>query len=460
MESSIIALREASNLTYLFQTEILDLDVQMIAHQCNCSSIFGAGKGLYRAISDKFPEAHVYKNRSIPSKPGTIEVRNVADKRWVCAMYAQFYPGKPDGLLPAPFSNQFDDDYHRKRWFQGCLEKISKLKNLREIAFPQGIGCGLAKGMWEDYHQMLSQFAIDNPKIKVMVVSRDCDQLPVFLSWLRTVEESSVEIEGDELFSLDANADSREELIEDPTEGPLSDPPLTYSDMTLLNFVSLYSFGEWNHFFEEQLEDSGSLPEISDFLAKEESKGVEIFPPLPQIFAALGMVGPEDVKVVIIGQDPYHGPGQATGISFSVNQGVHVPPSLINIFTELKSSGFTVEDPTNGDLTPWCERGVLMVNTAFTVEKGKANSHAKRWTETFTPALFRWMDEHCNPMVLICWGNHAKTFSKYFGDRHKKIFSVHPSPLSAHGGFFGSDPFGKANKLLKSMKRGEIDWSL
>jgi uracil-DNA glycosylase len=191
-----------------------------------------------------------------------------------------------------------------------------------------------------------------------------------------------------------------------------------------------------------------------------EYKDYTIYPDKHDIFNALHYTAYKDVKVVILGQDPYHGPGQAHGLAFSVKKGVPVPRSLINIFKELKSD-LGIDPPGNGYLKPWAEQGVLLLNTVLTVRDGDAHSHKKLGWETFTDAVISAVDRKHTPVVFILWGRPAQEKQKLITNPiHKIIKSVHPSPLSASRGFFGSRPFSQANAFLEASGQAPIDWSL
>jgi uracil-DNA glycosylase len=202
---------------------------------------------------------------------------------------------------------------------------------------------------------------------------------------------------------------------------------------------------------------------LGGWLRAEEEAGRAIYPPRGSRLRALELTGREAVRVVILGQDPYHGPGQAMGLSFSVPKGVRVPPSLANIYKELHVDlGLAI--PPHGDLTPWAERGVLLLNTTLTVEAGQAGSHAGRGWEAVTDAVVAAVAQSERPSVFVLWGAHAqKKAARLPGlaeGRHLVLRSPHPSPLSAHRGFFGSRPFSKANEFLEQAGRGAVDWSL
>ena len=196
------------------------------------------------------------------------------------------------------------------------------------------------------------------------------------------------------------------------------------------------------------------------FLAEERSAGKVVYPRGSEWFAALDNTPLDKVRVVILGQDPYHGEGQAHGLSFSVRDNVRLPPSLLNIFKELHSDLGIAPSP-QGNLTAWAAQGVLLLNSVLTVEAGKAASHQGRGWETFTDAIIRIVASQDRPIVFILWGSHAQKKASFVTfAQHMVLKSVHPSPLSAHNGFFGSKPFSKANDFLASHGQKPIDWSL
>lgn len=185
-----------------------------------------------------------------------------------------------------------------------------------------------------------------------------------------------------------------------------------------------------------------------------------IYPPKDYIFNALKLTSYKDTKVVIVGQDPYHGEYQAHGLSFSVQKGVKLPPSLQNIYKELESD-LGIPPRTDGDLTGWAKQGVLMLNAVLTVEKDKAASHRNLGWEPMTDYIIKLLNKKDEPIVFILWGNFAKEKAKLITNpNHYIIISPHPSPFSAYSGFFGSKPFSKTNDFLISKKMQPIDWSL
>lgn len=205
-----------------------------------------------------------------------------------------------------------------------------------------------------------------------------------------------------------------------------------------------------------------ALPRVQECLqfVEQERKSKTIYPAATDVFRAFAACPFERVKVVILGQDPYHGEGQAHGLSFSVKRGVKLPPSLVNIFKELKSD-VSVDTPTHGDLTRWAEQGVLLLNTVLTVEHGKAASHQARGWELFTDHVIDVLNTKKEHLVFILWGAPAqKKAEKVDRTRHMVLKSVHPSPLSSYRGFFGSKPFSQTNAYLQSKGMAPIDWNL
>ncbi|KEZ49008.1 uracil-DNA glycosylase [Metabacillus indicus] len=198
---------------------------------------------------------------------------------------------------------------------------------------------------------------------------------------------------------------------------------------------------------------------LREFL-KEEYASETVYPPMNDIFHALDATSYENVKAVILGQDPYHGPNQAHGLSFSVQKGVKQPPSLRNIFLELKDD-LGCEPPDHGCLEKWADQGVLLLNTVLTVRKGQAASHKGQGWETFTDRIIELLNEREQPVVFILWGKHAAAKKELIDEnRHVIIESPHPSPFSARRGFFGSKPFSKTNEALRKLGRDEIDWEI
>ncbi|MGG4553835.1 uracil-DNA glycosylase [Paenibacillus humicus] len=211
-----------------------------------------------------------------------------------------------------------------------------------------------------------------------------------------------------------------------------------------------------------ELEQEFSKPyylKLRQFLI-DEYRTKTIFPDKYDIFNALHYTSLADTRVVILGQDPYHGPGQAHGLSFSVQEGVDTPPSLQNMFKELQDDlGCFI--PNNGHLLTWTQQGVLLLNTVLTVRAHEANSHRNRGWESFTDKVIETVNRKSEPVVFLLWGSHAQKKAELITNpRHMIIRSPHPSPLSAHRGFFGSRPFSRTNAFLRKMGLQEIDWQI
>lgn len=206
------------------------------------------------------------------------------------------------------------------------------------------------------------------------------------------------------------------------------------------------------------------MQNLKAFLQQEKAAGKVIYPPSPLIFNAFNHTPFEQVRVVIIGQDPYHGPGQAHGLSFSVPQGVDLPPSLINIFKEISSDLGVNMGPRisqSGDLTAWADQGVLLLNATLTVELGKAGAHQNRGWEQFTDAAIAALNQHREGLVFVLWGSYAQKKGAFIdAKKHLVLKSVHPSPLSAHRGFFGNRQFSTINQYLIRQGKTPIDWQL
>ncbi|MBO7187051.1 MAG: uracil-DNA glycosylase [Clostridia bacterium] len=216
--------------------------------------------------------------------------------------------------------------------------------------------------------------------------------------------------------------------------------------------------GGWDEILKDDF-SSESYLSLREFLKTEYSERV-IYPNMNDIFNALKITPFKSVKAVILGQDPYHGEGQAMGLSFSVPNGIPLPPSLVNIFKEL-SLDLSIPPAKSGDLTKWAKEGVLLLNTALTVRAGQANSHSKKGWEVLTDSIIKKLSDYNENIVFILWGNNARSKKKLIdATRHFIIESAHPSPLSAYNGFFNSKPFSKTNAYLKSKNIKEIDWTL
>jgi uracil-DNA glycosylase len=217
--------------------------------------------------------------------------------------------------------------------------------------------------------------------------------------------------------------------------------------------------------FLELLQEEFSKPYMKDlerFLGEEYGAKEAVFPPFDQVFEAFCHTRFDGVRVVIMGQDPYHGPGQAHGLSFSVPKGVPIPPSLVNIYKELVED-VGIEKPTHGCLLDWAKQGVLLLNATLTVRSGQAKSHYGRGWETFTDRVVELLSKRADPLVFLLWGKSAyEKFDQVKGanGEHLVLTAPHPSPLSAHAGFLGCRHFSKANEFLKEKGKGLIDWAI
>lgn len=213
---------------------------------------------------------------------------------------------------------------------------------------------------------------------------------------------------------------------------------------------------DWNPLLRDQFE-LDYWRDLQAFVRDERRRG-PVYPPHDEVFAALHLTPYANVKVLILGQDPYHGPGQAHGLCFSVRRGVRTPPSLVNIHKELHDD-LGIPIPNHGNLAAWAHQGVLLLNATLTVRAGQAASHSKRGWETFTDQVIRVVDAKPERVVFILWGSSARRKRDLIDtDRHVIIESPHPSPLSAHNGFFGTRPFSRANAALVAAGREPVDW--
>jgi len=200
--------------------------------------------------------------------------------------------------------------------------------------------------------------------------------------------------------------------------------------------------------------------ELFEFLEAEVSNGTEIYPPMPMIFNALKLTRFDDIKVVILGQDPYHGPNQAHGLAFSVPRGVGKPPSLKNIFKELHND-LEIPEPAHGDLHSWAEQGVLLLNATLTVQAARAGSHQNKGWELFTDKIIQTINDRKENVVFVLWGSLAQKKGAFIDrSKHFVLESAHPSPLSAYRGFLGSKPFSKINSYLQQNHQKPIDWTI
>lgn len=214
---------------------------------------------------------------------------------------------------------------------------------------------------------------------------------------------------------------------------------------------------DWNPLLRDQFEQP-YWGELQSFVRTDRER-YQVFPAHEDVFAALHLTPHVDTRVVILGQDPYHGPGQAHGLSFSVRTGTDIPPSLRNIHKELHAD-LGIEPPGHGSLEPWARSGVLLLNSVLTVRAHDAGSHRNRGWEQFTDRVIEVVSAKPEPVVFILWGNYARAKKAIIDSRHVVIESPHPSPLSASRGFFDSKPFSRANDALTAAGRAPVDWRL
>lgn len=215
---------------------------------------------------------------------------------------------------------------------------------------------------------------------------------------------------------------------------------------------------DWDIMLRDEF-DRPYFKQLENFLTEERAR-YEIYPPQKDVFNALRYSSFQDTKVVILGQDPYHEPGQAHGLCFSVNKGVTIPPSLVNIYKEIEND-LGIKMPGHGYLADWAKQGVLLLNTVLTVRRGQANSHKGKGWEIFTDRIVEILNERQKPMVFILWGANAKSKTELITNKeHMVITGAHPSPLSAWKGFFGGRYFSKANRYLEITGQEPVDWGI
>jgi uracil-DNA glycosylase len=390
-------------------------------------------------------------------REGTILVRGDGKtKRWVLGMMVG------NALNAAALLN-----------LSKCLTAVKKIKNLRSIAFSMD-------EHWDDchdYHSQLLNFANSAKDVNVHLVSQHF--LPMYTTpdeifkdpeaWSQHAIWINETLNGGMYKGVEEQIPEEEEQVPEPEgEEQIQKPDEeeqivpTYETTTLLTYTIENIPEGYEDFFSWEMDPTydGSLIKISKELKTDAEKGVVIYPPIHLIYNAFHHVKPENLKVLIIGMDPYIHERQAMGLSFSVEKDVAVPPSLRNIKKELIDDGWKDENPECGDLSQWCQRGVFLYNSALTVKDSDSSSYLKLW-KSFSSNLVTWLHTNCHPLVIIAWGTPAQIFAKQFNqNRNKIITSSHPSPLSAHVNFFGSKPFSKANYNLKLLGREPVDWNL
>lgn len=340
---------------------------------------------------------------------------------------------------------------------ESSLSRISEIKNMKSIAFPLPIG---------SKRHILEDWAKSNPKISTCIVDEEYS----FLKWLWKRLRETSRFNQEKLMEMWRDGCEDEEIFEKSLETPVEKEEIsykvkdiqvnpTYKNLSISDYIKTNTPKGWEEFFKMMLEND-YIDEISNIIFDKAQKGEEIYPPLDKIFNAFEWCSPDEMKVIILGQDPYHTPGAAMGLCFSTPDDRPLQPSVKNIFKELESDGFTPYWDS-GNLTFWAGQGVFLINTALTVKKGEAFSHGEKIWGNFTGQLFRYLNDRCDHLVIIMWGNHAQKYDKYFSsEKHKKLTSSHPSPLSVNRGFFGSRPFSKTNRQLELWGKEPIDWSL
>ena len=215
---------------------------------------------------------------------------------------------------------------------------------------------------------------------------------------------------------------------------------------------------DWNDILQGEF-NKPYFKELMKFV-DEEYDTKTVYPPKEEIFNALSYTSYKDVKVVILGQDPYHGYNQAHGLSFSVKDNVKTPPSLVNIYKELKQENLIDAIPKTGNLESWAKQGVLLLNAVLTVREGEPNSHKNKGWETLTDKIISSLSDRDEPVVFLLWGNYARAKKSIIDEKHYVLEAAHPSPLSASRGFLGCDHFIKTNKILKELNKKEINWNI
>lgn len=273
--------------------------------------------------------------------------------------------------------------------------------------------------------------------------------------------EPTYEKEGEKTEDIDGESRGKIGDINEKPQGKFEDIDGKIREKTdCFSDGGLFSFPEngWGEFFARETRKE-YFANLTDFLRARYSEGAEIYPPKEKVFECFRLTDRKDVKVVILGQDPYHQPMQAMGLSFSVPDGVKVPPSLVNIFKEIRSDLGREPHIENGDLRPWAEQGVLLLNSLLTVEKGSPMAHKGRGWETFTDNVIKEIGRGDVPCVFLLWGRPAAAKSVYIDrSKHLVLTAAHPSPLSAYSGFFGCRHFSAANDFLAQMGIAPISW--
>lgn len=497
-----------ASLVKVVNENIENANEQVIAHQC--TALDNEPKGITASIFEKWPSTNIYAKRKTPSKMGTISIKPRETGKYVCNMFCRIE-------YKAPSVDSGDTLTQRLLWFRGCLDSMTKIKNLKSVAFPYGIEYENGGTIylsnketgyeWQSYLNLIYDFALklirDKRSVEIILYRKTVERTEEIKKVEEYINSTLKKTNEVGIIPTDFNISDNdfEEFIEEYTtrskdllfyekyecethdedkhcDVEFNEYLITkeeygnnphnecwnYDDMDIYTYtkeraVTVPNFRLWSEFF-NSVDDA--LKEVSDQIDNIVKKeGYTILPSLSKIYTAFNLCTPKNIKAVIIGQDPYYSKiNEAMGMSFSVPVGVALPPTLKNIFKELKNDGFKCNPNGCGNLEVWAKRGVFMINASLTAKHGKGGEHMKIW-EYFTKRLIGYINHKCEHIVFILWGNYAKKFAISINtEKHKIIQSVHPSPLSAHNGFFGSKPFSKANEALKSMKVKEIDWNL
>lgn len=451
----------------------------------------GGNWNTYYDILTKWTECHpnisvqIINRDSKPEELHTVECMHV-DESSTCnvddIIEQQFSPPPPSectvasSVLPVfqgENSHPNELEFYRFLWSQ--LLEMGEMLNLKYFVQKYEQTSGRICHMHNDFFPSDTPTEVPMPndeqhissKFSELESPKEIDIIEDFEEAENQQSESPEEIDIIEDDDINQN-DEDESDIEDEDQQSESSA-IVWGDMSLKEYVESASPEGYEKFFDELIENEG-LDDISAFLDKEISDGNVIYPPLEEVFTAFDLCPPDVMKVVIIGQDPYHSPGAAMGVAFGHHSDRNkVQPSLLNVYKALEKDGFSA-DRTSGDLTRWCEQGVFLINTALTVREGDAGSHAAKsktqegpW-DYFIGRLFSYLSENCEHLVIIAWGAKAQAYTKYFSsEKHAIITAPHPAAAvynPSNTEFFDHKPFSRANKQLKKWNLDTIDWDL
>lgn len=446
-------------LVYEFESDLCTSKAKCIGHQFNCEPRAKGtkGKGVAAALFAKYPHSNIFHKKR---EPGRIYITGDNGEKGRCIVHlcAQRYMGPP---------NKKDDTVaDRERWFKQCLDRIAMRPSLNYIALPYKIGCGLARGNWETYENMIVEWIQANPHLCVELISNEPEYDDFDTSELDESSEGSEKEWVEENVTLPlwpkdilcANVNSRTCHYVQSVENLLELHKIKFFRNTRLNYVVCDKCIE-RHYLTLPKEWLGIradfLPLVPKIVEQYRDSSKPTYPGITDVLNVFN-TSPNEVKVVVIGQDPYINDGQAIGYSFAVGKNnCKFPPSLANIYKKLEMEGFKVRYKRRGDLRKWVDQGVFLLNTSLTVHK-QSGEHVKMW-KPFTDAAIKFLTKENPDVIAILWGSHAKSYERYF--KHS-IVGIHPSPLSAHKGFFKERFFSKANDMLVSLGKSPIDWSL